>query len=79
MLDDVFEERVFAWTAEDAKVCSFIMEAKRLRGEPLDNHLPDAMIAGTAVRHGLTVITRNVRDFRNTGISVADPWKDSPC
>ncbi len=74
MLDDVFEDRVFGWTAADAQICAEIMETKRRKGEPLDSHLPDAMIAGTAVRHGLTIVTRNEREFRNTGANAVNPW-----
>ena len=74
MLDDVFEERVFDWTAADAQACAHIMEIKRRRGEPLDRHLPDVMIAGTAVCHDLTIVTRNEREFRNTGAKAVNPW-----
>ncbi len=74
LLDDVFEERIFEWTEADAHICAHIMETKRRRGEPLDNHLPDAMIAGTAVLHGLTIVTRNEREFRNTGADAVNPW-----
>lgn len=34
----------------------------------------DAYIAATALVHGLTVATRNVRDFEPMGIAVIDPW-----
>ena len=34
----------------------------------------DAMIAATAFVHGLTVVTRNVGDFRDTGVARFDPW-----
>lgn len=34
----------------------------------------DALIAATAMARGLTVITRNVKDFEALGISVANPW-----
>lgn len=34
----------------------------------------DSLIAATALYHGLTVVTRNVRDFRNAGVSVLDPF-----
>ena len=34
----------------------------------------DLLIAATALEHGLTVVTRNVRDFAETGIDVIDPW-----
>ena len=78
ILDDLFEERTFDWTVADARVCAAIMERKRHRGEPLDHHLPDAMIAATAVRHGLAVVTRNEREFRSTGVETANPWRERP-
>ena len=34
----------------------------------------DSQIAAIAQRHGLTVITRNTRDFVKTGVKVADPF-----
>ena len=77
VLDSLFQDRVFDWTAADARACARIMEAKRRRGEPLDGHLPDAMLAGTAIRHGLSIVTRNQRDFRNTGVITVNPWSDA--
>ena len=74
ILDSLFQDRVFDWTAADARACARIMEAKRRLGEPLDGHLPDAMLAGTARRHGLAIVTRNERDFRNTGVDTVNPW-----
>ena len=35
----------------------------------------DALIAATALVHGLTVVTRNVRDFAASGVAVIDPWE----
>ncbi len=74
IVDDLFEERVLDWTVADAGACALILEKKRRRGEPLDDHLPDAMIAGTAVCRGLGVVTRNEREFRNTGAETVNPW-----
>ena len=34
----------------------------------------DALIAATAIVHGMTVVTRNVADFQATGAEVIDPW-----
>lgn len=34
----------------------------------------DALIAATALVAGLTIVTRNVRDFERTGASVLNPW-----
>ena len=38
------------------------------------------MIAATALEHGLTVVTRNVRHFEPTGVEVLNPYGDQePC
>ena len=42
-------------------------------GRPPD--LIDILIAGTAKAHGLTVATRNVRDFEGLGVDVINPWE----
>jgi predicted nucleic acid-binding protein len=40
-----------------------------------DDLIEDAMIAATAAVHGLTVVTRNVRDFRHFGVKTLDAFK----
>ncbi len=34
----------------------------------------DALIAATALVHGMTVVTRNVKDFEPMGVAVLNPW-----
>ncbi len=34
----------------------------------------DALIAATALVHGMTVVTRNVADFLPTGVATLNPW-----
>ncbi len=34
----------------------------------------DMLIAASAAQHGLSLATRNVRDFADCGIAVVDPW-----
>lgn len=34
----------------------------------------DAQIAATALTHGLTLVTRNIRDFAFAGLAVFNPW-----
>jgi len=38
----------------------------------------DALIAATALVHGMTVVTRNVADFLPTGVSLVNPWESLP-
>jgi len=43
-------------------------------------HIPDkrakrdALIAATALVHGMSVATRNVADFKPTGVALVNPW-----
>ncbi len=46
----------------------------RLLHRKSDDLLEDAMIAATAQIHGLTLVTRNVRDFEQLGVPVLDPF-----
>lgn len=36
----------------------------------------DAVIAATALVHGMTVVTRNVSDFEASGVPLLNPWAD---
>jgi hypothetical protein len=37
----------------------------------------DAFIAGTALAHGMTIVTRNVADFVPLGVPLLNPWDAS--
>jgi toxin FitB len=50
--------------------------AARASGTPVA--AVDALIAATAVRHGLAVATRYGRDFEHLGVEVVDPWTVIP-
>lgn len=36
----------------------------------------DSLIAATALVHGMTVVTRNVRDFEPMGVPLLNPWTE---
>ena len=78
LLDDLFEDRVVEWSLADAQACARVMEDKRRRGEPLDDHVPDAFLAAAAATRGLAIVPRNVGEFRNTGVETVDPWTVEP-
>ena len=58
--------------ALDAAVCRCWA---RLMYKRQDDLLQDAMIAATAQVHGLTVVTRNLRDFQVFGVPLLDPFQ----
>ena len=35
----------------------------------------DGLIAATALRHGMKLVTRNTRHFKETGAIIFDPWE----
>ena len=35
----------------------------------------DSLIAATALVHGMTLVTRNVTDFRSCGVAILNPWE----
>lgn len=39
---------------------------------------PDALIAATALVHGLGVVTRNAADVERAGVTLCNPWAETP-
>ncbi len=62
------DKRILAFDTEIARVWGML----RVR-EP-NAPLVDSQIAATALARGLTLVTRNIRDFAFAGLAVFNPW-----
>lgn len=51
-----------------------MLSASKRAGRPGD--MVDLLIAATAIQHGLTIVTRNEKDFLRTGAKLLNPWAD---
>ena len=56
----------------EATVAATMRAEARRRGRTLS--VTDALIAATARVHGLTVATRNVKDFQGVDVDLLNPW-----
>ena len=66
-----FAERTLPVDTAVAQRCARLHMPDR-RGER------DALIAATALVHGMAMVTRNVADFEPTGVTIVDPWQPLP-
>ena len=68
-----FGKRVLPVTQAIAERWGVLDAQRQLIGCPLG--VADGMIAATALEHGLTVVTRNVKDFEGLGVPIVNPWE----
>jgi toxin FitB len=67
------DELPMSWNILPMDTIAFRLWA-RLMHRRSDSLTNDAMIAATALVHGLVVATRNVRDFKGLGVDTIDPY-----
>jgi len=75
VLEQDYAERILPVDAETARVWGELTAAARARGKTVS--VSDGLIAATALRHGLHVMTRNVSDFIDTGAMLINPWENA--
>jgi toxin FitB len=68
----IFGERTLPVTLEI--LVDWIQLSRRLNAQGRPKAAADLLIASTARIYDLTLVTRNLRDFANTGVVVYDPW-----
>jgi predicted nucleic acid-binding protein len=72
----MFEQRVLAITEDIMFKWRLLVEDGRKARHTFSQ--PDLIIAATALHHGLTVVSRDVGDYRRAHVSVLNPWVDPP-
>jgi len=68
-----FAGRLLPINRDIAEIWGTMAAQAQLKGLALA--IIDGLIAATAKHHDLTLVTRNVRDFRMWGIPVTNPWE----
>ena len=68
-----FEGRVLPFDGPTAVVWGRLMGDGDRRGRPCA--AIDARIAAVAIRHDLTLVTRNTRDFARFEVKLLNPWR----
>jgi toxin FitB len=68
-----FEHRILRIDQQVAETWGVIMVQGQKRGLTLGSI--DAFVAATAQAHSLTLVTRNIKDFKAIGVPILDPWE----
>jgi predicted nucleic acid-binding protein len=67
-IETLFEDRVLPVDAEIARLWGDLSAAGSVPAI-------DGLIAATALCHGLTLVTRNIKDFQTAGVQLLNPWQ----
>ena len=75
VLETKFGDRILAIDTETARVWGELTAHAQAAGKVIP--AVDGLVAATALRHGLRVMTRNTKHFEATGALILDPWQMS--
>ncbi len=67
-----YADRLLPIDLETSRIWGELTATAQKAGRPV--HAADGLIAATALRHGLRVMTRNTADFERTGVWLLNPW-----
>lgn len=72
LLETEYQQNILNIDSEIMKIWGELLAVSQKKGKPIP--VSDGLIAATATRHGLHIMTRNVSDFEGTGALVINPW-----
>ncbi len=71
-LERYYSDRILDIDIETTRICGEITAAAQKAGKTI--HVSDGLIAATALRHGMHLMTRKFRDFEPSGALLINPW-----
>jgi len=71
----MFDQRIVAVTEDVMFKWRLLVEDGRKAGHTYSQ--PELIIAATALHHGLTIVSRDTRDFKKARVPVVNPWRET--
>ena len=72
MFDEDFARRVLPFDSDAARTYAGVVSGRRQAGRPISQF--DAQIAAIALAQRAGLVTRNVDDFEECGLTLVNPW-----
>ena len=70
-----FEGRIIDFNLEISNTWGKVIEKAEKNGTPLP--LMDSLIAITGITYNLVVVTQNIKDMKNSGVKLLNPWEEN--
>lgn len=67
-----FAGRILSFDQDSAHAFGRVFAGTQAAGNPI--HFGDCAIAAIAIRRGFVLATRNVRDYKGSGVELINPW-----
>lgn len=71
-IENNYSDRILLIDLETVRIWGELIAKAQKSGHTIA--AADGLIAATAIRHGLHVMTRNVGDFQPAGVLISNPW-----
>lgn len=73
-IEQSYAGRVLPIDTETSRIWGELTAICEAKGRQID--VEDGLIAATALRHGMHLMTRNTKDFVATGVLLINPWEE---
>jgi hypothetical protein len=73
-LEEEFSETILSVDLETCRIWGELTARRQATGHAIEAR--DGLLAATAARHGMHLMTRNTKDFMNAGVLLINPWEE---